>query len=120
MAYDLHLTRADDWSEGLSRPITTEELVDACRQVGFTLRSDGSDAFQLRRIAPGKADVDLMSAHVFEGQVTLKPFPPDQDAADRVTLLAAVLEARVQGDDGEVYERAPVLRIVRRPFWRRG
>jgi hypothetical protein len=120
MAYDLHLTRADDWSEGLSRPITSEELIGACRQVGFTLRPDGSDGFQLRRAVPGKADVDLMSAHVFEGQVTLKPFPPDQDVADRVTLLAAVLEARVQGDDGEVYERAPVLGSGRRPFWGRG
>lgn len=120
MAYDLHLTRADDWSEGLSRPITTEELIDACRQVGLTLRLDGSVAFQVRRVVSGGTDVDLMSAHVFEGQVTLKPFPPDQDAADRVTLLAAVLEARVQGDDGEVYERAPVLRTGRRPFWQRG
>lgn len=119
MSYDLHLTRASDWSETPAHPITSIELVAACHQVGLALHPDGANAFQLGRSMPGVGGVDLISAHVVEGQITLTPFPPDQDVADRVTLLAGILNARMQGDDGEVYECPPVLRPGRRRLWRR-
>ncbi|MDP9394626.1 MAG: hypothetical protein M3Q27_10430 [Actinomycetota bacterium] len=32
-----------------------------------------------------------------------------QDSADRLTRLAAALAARLQGDDGEFYDHAPVV-----------
>ncbi|WP_157571233.1 hypothetical protein [Kocuria rosea] len=119
MSYDLHLTRASDWSEAPVHPITSIELVAACHQVGLALRPDGADAFQLGRSMSGEEVADLISAHVVEGQITLTPFPPDQDVADRVTRLAGILNAQMQGDDGEIYECAPVLRPGRRRLWRR-
>lgn len=64
MGYDIHITRAEEWSD--------------------------NDAAQISR------------ADSFEGNVDTKN--PDHAVLAKALELAGVLGARVQGDDGELYE----------------
>ena len=100
MGYDVHVTRAVDWSDNVGAQITLEEwraaaLADTDLQADQTngegfflapgLRNDGGDGW----------------FDWFAGDVYTKD--PDRPTLVKLLALATALGAKVQGDDGELY-----------------
>lgn len=104
MGYDLHITRAELWTESEDRPISQAEwqtVVDSRGDLG----PDGS-GFVLQ-LPMGTA----IFMRWWDGQITVnKPFGRDKTLDDLVTDalvgLATDANAYLQGDDWEVYERS--------------
>lgn len=100
MGYDVHITRAEDWSDSQDHPISAEEW-DAYAASDPTLRRDGayhadSPHFFDWRVGGTETWLDW-----FEGAVYTKN--PPQDVRAAMFVVATSLDARVQGDEGEWY-----------------
>ena len=90
MGYDLHITRALEWTDSEYYPIPEVEVVDLVEQ---------SPDLALR---DGVVHADGWSLRYSEGELSC-PEPPEP-VLRRLLELAAALDAWVTGDDGEVYE----------------
>jgi hypothetical protein len=117
MGYDLHITRAEDWSESEQHPISRDEWVAYVRS-DPEMRLDGvaetatPDGGTLRYANPGLAVWLSWSGHGrsdgmawFDhrnGEIKVKN--PDRDMCIKMHQIATALGARVQGDDGEFYD----------------
>jgi hypothetical protein len=112
MGYDLHITRAEEWAESESAPITLaewKELVDAdpeMKLTGFaeTLLPDGQtlsleSAGLAEWNAPGRPRVWFDCRR---GRISVKS--PDDWVLEKMRQIAKRLGARVQGDEGESYD----------------
>ena len=106
MGYDLHITRADEWSESESRPISLEEWLAVVAD-DPELHRDPADA---NSQWPGFVYWADPSQPVEEwwqwlcherGEIVTKS--PDAPLRRKMHELAARLGARVLGDDGEEY-----------------
>jgi hypothetical protein len=111
MGYDLHITRAPEWTESLKHPIAESDWL-AVVHADASLRVDTSSELRMRdrmsgevRVihpvvwtTPGGKDTPLWFD---EGEVTTKN--PSPEAIAKMKELAARLQARVVGDDGEEY-----------------
>ena len=99
MGYDFHITRAEDWTESEDAPIAREEWIELASNDGelFPMPENG-DAFY----AFGGRDNPHSWFDWFEGKVFTKN--PDKLVLTKMLELAGRLQARVQGDDGELYE----------------
>lgn len=104
MGYDLHITRADDWTKSRERPITEAEWLAvitsdpelrpsesnerngliAAFWTGYPESRTGSDCFYLKY-----------------GRITEKN--PDKTVIRKMVEIARELDARVLGDDDEEY-----------------
>lgn len=137
MGYDLHITRASDWSESETMPISIEEWF-ACVSSDPEMRLDNNaqveiDGCVLRHESEGIAVWTTYSAHgvggnmawfhYSNGQVQVKN--PDREILGKMLQIAHRFGAKVQGDDGEVYLHTedlpveePTQRDTRRPWWR--
>jgi hypothetical protein len=137
MGYDLHITRAADWSESETRPISIEEWL-AYVTSDPEMRLDNYaqvdiDGSVLRHESEGIAVWTTYSGHgvggnmawfsYSDGQVQVKN--PDREILGKMLQIANRLEAKVQGDDGEKYSRTEDLPVEpqthnarRRPWWR--
>ena len=100
MGWEVHMTRADDWSDSAQRPITADEWlavvaadpeleIDKANGPYFTVWS-GPCSY------PDGGWFDWAN-----GRVSTKH--PDRTILGKMLQLAARLGARVQGDDGEEY-----------------
>src|SRR5947209_2956354 len=78
MGYDLHITRRADWSDQSGPPIAEAEWQQAI-----------------------KDDPDADIYYWYAGDISVKN--PDPALIAKMVRLAGQLEARVQGDDGEIY-----------------
>lgn len=99
MGYDLHITRKRFWADQDGPPITTDEW----------LRYVASDT-QLRldqRSARHAVKLSVESEHDepwlewFQGDIYTKN--PDEPILAKMLEIAKALNAKVQGDDGEIY-----------------
>lgn len=114
MGYDVHITRADDWSESESNPITLDEwLTYIANDPG--MRLDNSAEVEtpdgvLRYENEGLAVWTAYSAHdqngmawfdYRRGQIIVKN--PDNEILAKMKQVAAALQAKIIGDDGEFY-----------------
>ena len=110
MGYDLHIFRGEEWSERDDIPtqewlaavegarnLTLTGFVEATTPSGETLRYDDPTLAEWSGHPSGM--VRLFDFR--RGQVIVKD--PDPPTIVRLVQLAAVLGARVQGDDGEFY-----------------
>ncbi|MBC8138027.1 MAG: hypothetical protein H8F28_19270 [Fibrella sp.] len=104
MGYDVHITRADSWTESHERPIADAEWTTviasdpelrpseynernrfvAAFWTGYPGSGGGSDCFVLD-----------------DGKIT--ETNPDETVLRKMVEIARKLDARVQGDDGEEY-----------------
>jgi hypothetical protein len=119
MGYDIHITRAEEWSESETTPITLEEWIAHARS-DPALRVDVID---------GRADSTLPDGQVLsikvkglvawfgkgaepsrqplawfswsEGSIDARN--PDTATLRKMHEIAKALNARVQGDEGELY-----------------
>jgi hypothetical protein len=115
MGYDLHITRAPDWTESELHPITLEEWLaylasdPEMRLDNLAEAKVGSET--LRYENEGLAVWLAYSGHGVggnmawfdyrDGQIVVKN--PDQEIIDKMRRIAAALGARVVGDGGESY-----------------
>lgn len=116
MGYDLHITRASTWLDAESSPITLKEWIAYVEQ-DAEMRLDGfaeaevSSGEILRTESPGLAvwtawsqrGVDGGQAWFdhYNGCVVVKD--PDEEIIQKMISVAAKLDARVVGDEGETY-----------------
>ena len=103
MGYELHITRAKDWSDSKSIPITWDEwarLVEADASLQFDLAGDCSIEDQPDVLwTAGDSAEEWLSW--WEGQIHTKH--PSDPLIGKMLELAERLDATVQGDDGERY-----------------
>ena len=114
MGYDLHITRKDDWSDEEDlRDIPLEEWL---AYIALDPELAISDRFRIRDpdneggsiVAPGFCDWLGHSINTsmwfgyFHGCIETKN--PDEETIRKMLFIAEALNARVQGDDGEIYQ----------------
>lgn len=99
MGYDLHITRAESWSENDGAKTSADEwLALVARDPELTIMAEHGPHFATwsgASVNPG-AWFDW-----FDGDVFTKN--PDSATLRKMIALANLLGARVQGDDGELY-----------------
>lgn len=110
MAYDLHITKKNDWFEENPPILLTEwqslldkntDLIPVEKIEGIT--SDGTKfEYGLKNSKIAKWLGKNTFWFVFEnGNITISN--PDEEAIQKAKDIASFLHAKVQGDDGEIY-----------------
>src|SRR3712207_100808 len=100
MGYDLHITRATQWSDNAGAEIPADEwLALVERDPELTLEPENGPYFA-RWTGPSRYPDPWLDW--FRGNIYTKN--PDGALLRKMVALAAALGARVQGDDGEVYK----------------
>ena len=126
MGYDLHITRRKDWSqdEPQNTDIKLEEWISFIEQ---DPELQLSDAYRIKvpgnenesQVAPGYCEwinhpLDERPSFVYSsGCISTKN--PDEDTVRKILLISKVLNAKVQGDDGETYELSSNGEIINNP-----
>lgn len=113
MGYDVHVTRAGRWSESAQLPIPVESWAAACA-------NDSSLSIPERTSSDkGAPRVVLWTGHPQGVEVSLRyeqgrirASDPDVATLEKLVQLSRSLEARVVGDDGELYSRGPEGELV--------
>lgn len=107
MGWEIHITRAEHWADSDKLPITTEEwlaLVKDDPELTIDPRDNGPYcALWLSHWLDG----DHPWFNWFNG--ALKTKHPDRKTLGKALQIARRFGARVQGDDGEVYDRVEDL-----------
>jgi hypothetical protein len=116
MGYDVHITRADHWTESGSAPIFLEEWLsyvaaDAEMRLDNFPEAEAGTGKVLHYENDGLAVWTAYSGHGVggnmawfdyrEGKVVVKN--PDEEILGKMRLVASALGAKVMGDDGELY-----------------
>jgi hypothetical protein len=113
MGYDVHITRKKDWFDEDGPPITEDEwrayvasdlemiisgVAEHTNPQGESIRLTHPLLTEWRRHSSGS----VVWFSYFEGNLTVKN--PDDECIAKMRRVAARLQARVQGDEGEIYE----------------
>jgi hypothetical protein len=108
MGWEIHITRAEHWPDSDEHPIRAEEwlaLVEADPELTIDPRDNGPYfALWLAHRVEG----DHPWFDWFRGAINTKH--PDRKTLGKALEIARHFGARVQGDDGEVYDRPEDLR----------
>lgn len=125
MGYDVHIHRADDWTQSEQRAIGADEWLAAV-DGDQELRLDPNNGPYFAVWSGLCRHPDRTWFDWSEGRVFTKN--PDRATLTKMLHLAERLGAKVQGDDGEFYETAddlpaedtdqPVPTEGKRPWWR--
>jgi hypothetical protein len=117
MGYDIHITRASHWSESPDQPITLDEwiaYVKSDKEMRLDNRAEATTTSgeRLALESPGIAvwtawgkngiDGNFAWFYYSDGEITVKN--PDRAILRKMFTIATALRARVQGDDGEIYD----------------
>ena len=117
MGYDVHITRAQDWTESAAHPITFDEwkaYIRSDREMRLDNRAQATTTSgeTVTTESPGLAvwvawkKDGVEGGHAWfsydDGAITVKD--PDRDILRKMFRVAAALKARVQGDEGEIYD----------------
>jgi hypothetical protein len=100
MGYDIHITRAADWSHNSGQEIRPSEWRAVVREDPELVEDPdvGAHAVIWRREKGGDGGwFDWVDGNVYTTDAS-------PDALRKMVELASRLEARVQGDDGEFYQ----------------
>ncbi len=124
MGYDVHITRADEWFDSEESPISIDEWLAYVQRDG-SMRLDGQASVRLgsgvalKYEGTGLAVWTGFSGHDelgnkawFDhraGRIVVKN--PTEEILAKMMKIARALDARVQGDDGEIY--APRRKVKR-------
>ena len=116
MGYDLHITRREHWSDTETSDISFKEwltYVNGDEELdltdGYEIKLGTETQFQNR---PGFCE---WNAHPTEREPNARPWfaywkgsidtkNPDIDTIRKMIQIASALNAKVQGDDGEIYD----------------
>jgi predicted transglutaminase-like protease len=112
--YDLHITRAKDWTESKKTPISLQEWKEFIktdkefRLVDAAETKNAKTAEVLKMQSEGMAiwaDPKNKSECYFyyqEGEISVKN--PEERIIDKMKIVAQKLKAKVIGDEGEEYK----------------
>lgn len=118
MGYDVHITRRQDWSDKTGPGISLAEWI-ALVEADPEMRLDGYAEAELdhgRVLRVESEGVSVWTAYsghhkgttvwfdFRQGNIVVKN--PDLEVLKKMSSLAQILSARVQGDDGEFYDAA--------------
>jgi hypothetical protein len=104
MGYELHITKKEDWSEdGLD--ITTDEWINIVKN-DPELSIDNKNGSYFAIWKPAGIDAEYW-LDWFEGNICSKY--PEPALIQKMIEIAKLLNAKVQGDDGEIYDDHTVL-----------
>ena len=111
MGYDVHITRAEHWPENQGHEITATEwhnVIDADPDLRLAGYNGPHFAIWDAHAEDNEAWLDW-----YEGNITTKN--PDEPLLHKMVEIAALLDAKVQGDDGELYDHAQTDHQVSSP-----
>lgn len=94
MAYTIHITKKKDWIK--EEPNITQEEWEGLKKDGILKPVEGTDDFSSNR-----ATKDNLSFWFYKGNINCNP--PDDASIQKIKEIAALIGAKVQGDDGEFY-----------------
>ncbi len=103
MGWEIHITRAEHWAESDQHPIAVDEWlapVESDPELVIDPRDNGP-YFALW--LPHRLGHDHPWFDWFQGSICAKH--PDRETLGKALEIARHFGARVQGDDGELYER---------------
>jgi hypothetical protein len=113
MGYDLHITRAGHWADSEQEPISAEEwlaFVERDPELIIDPQYNGPYfALWLKHWVGG----DYAWFNWFQGAISTKY--PDRKTLGKILEIAKDFDAKVQGDEGEVYRRAEDLPEISTP-----
>jgi hypothetical protein len=129
MGYDLHITRAENWAENAGAEISADEWLAAVRSDPELALEPGQGPYFARWAGPSRYPdpwLDWLAGNVYTKN-------PDSALLRKMVALAGRLGARVQGDEGELYDGSEPLDDYHaaaeprrsdaagseRPWWRR-
>lgn len=101
MGYDLHITRAERWTESAETPIGYDEWVSYADATDSLLPAG---TLHLNEDPLEQTIYTIQSGprlHWWRGEVVITG--ADQAQANKLRMHAEALAARLQGDDGELY-----------------
>lgn len=113
MGYDVHITRAENWSDNQGCEITAAEwhsVIDTDPE----LRPAGYNGPHLA-IWEAHPSNDEAWLDWCDGNITTKH--PDEPLLRKMVEIAARLDAKVQGDDGELYDDAQIDHVGTPSLW---
>jgi len=111
--YDLHITKASEWSESSKRPIAEEQwkaivAADSELQMDTTVAATNPKTHEIIQVTnplmASWTDPESNKKYYFyysRGEVTVKN--PSEKAIKKMKALASKIGAQVQGDEGEKY-----------------
>ena len=117
MGYEVHITRKDDWSAEEGREITLEEwksLIEQDPEMRLddyaeaeipgegVLRVENEGLAVWRRWSKNGKDGGMAWFGYFGGNISVKN--PDREILQKMWQISESLGAKVQGDDGEIYD----------------
>lgn len=100
MGYDLHITRRNDWSANGNDITAAEWLAYVEQDPELSLWPE--NGLHMARWS-GKSKHSEPWLDWFKGNIYSKN--PDEALIEKMIHIARALDARVQGDDGEIYQR---------------
>lgn len=115
MGYDVHITRAAEWSDSMESPISLEEwtahveadpemrmdnAAEATTPSGDVLRYE-NPGLAVWLGSSGRSEGQTAWFDLRDGRIVVKG--PDEEILEKMRAIARALGARVQGDDGELY-----------------
>src|SRR5882724_2806240 len=111
MGWEIHITRGNDWSDNGKHPITADEwlaLVEADPELAIDPRDNGPYmALWLPHWV--RADPPWSDDHPcfdwFKG--CMSTTRPDRETFAKALEIVRALRAKVQDDDGQVYDSVP-------------
>lgn len=118
MSYEVHITRAADWTESEADPITLFDWL-ACIDADPELQrveSDGGHGFDSDGVARWLGHPQPQRQPCFdycEGRISV--IDPDVDIVVKMHAIAQQLGARVVGDEGEEYGPGAELLGIEEP-----
>jgi hypothetical protein len=99
MGYDLHITRAEDWTDSKNFPIHPREWLQIIEKDNELKISDTNGkyfAIWYKHLTDKESWFDLTDGEVYTKN-------PDDFSIRKMIEIAEKLNAKVQGDDSEVY-----------------
>jgi hypothetical protein len=116
LGYDIHITRAHEWTESAKSPISIEEwlnyvasdpemrldnFAEATTTAGDVIRHEALGIAVWIAYPRNGIDGRMGWFHHWRGEVRVKN--PDDEILDKMRRIAAFFGARVLGDEGELY-----------------
>lgn len=127
MGYDLHITRADDWSDNQDQWISADEWLEYIKlDSELTLVPEQGEYYAEWS---GTSEYDEPWFDWYNGNIETKN--PDPPVIQKMIEIAIALNAKVQGDDGEMYpddvpdfmnqtySQETHITPPRKPWWRK-
>lgn len=108
MGYDVHITRAEHWPKNQGHEISAAEW-HAIINTDPDLRLAGYNGPHFA-IWDGHPKVIEAWLDWYDGNITTKN--PDEPLLHKMVDIAARLDAKVQGDDGELYDHAQTDQVL--------